>query len=68
MSFTQTTLLNKAGYFAFLSRENQAEDNDPEFIVSLVNAAQYIARNLLGTTPIMVTSGSKIMVDANNPP
>ena len=68
MSFTQTTLLNKAGYFAFLSRENLAEDNDPETIVSLVNAAQYIARNLLGTTPIMVTSGSEIMVDANNPP
>ena len=68
MSFTQTTLLNKAGYFAFLSRENLAEDYDPQDIVSLVNAAQYIARNLLGTTPIMVTSGSEIMVDANNPP
>lgn len=68
MSFTQTTLLNKAGYFAFLSRENLAERNDPEDIVSLVNASQYIARNLLGTTPIMVTSGSEIMVDANNPP
>lgn len=68
MSFTQTTLLNKAGYFAFLSRENLAEDCDPEDIVPLVNAAQYIARNLLGTTPIMVTSGSEIMVDANNPP
>ena len=68
MSFTQTTLLNKAGYFAFLSRENLAEDYNPEDIVHLVNAAQYIARNLLGTTPIMVTSGSEIMVDANNPP
>ena len=68
MSFTQTTLLNKAGYFAFLSRENLAEDYNPEDIVPLVNAAQYIARNLLGTTPIMVTSGSEIMVDANNPP
>jgi len=68
MSFTQTTLLNKAGYFAFLSRENLAEDYNPEDIVSLVNASQYIARNLLGTTPIMVTSGSEIMVDANNPP
>ena len=68
MSFTQTTLLNKAGYFAFLSKDNLAEDYDPETIVSLVNAAQYIARNLLGTTPIMVTSGSEIMVDANNPP
>ena len=69
MSFTQTTLLNKAGYFAFLSRENLAiETYNPEDIVSLVNAAQYIARNLLGTTPIMVTSGSDIMVDANNPP
>ena len=68
MSFTQTTLLNKAGYFAFLSRENLAEDYGPEYIVSLVNASQYIARNLLGTTPIMVTSGSEIMVDANNPP
>ena len=68
MSFTRTTLLNKAGYFAFLSRENLAEYNDPETIVSLVNAAQYIARNLLGTTPITVTSGSDIMVDANNPP
>ena len=68
MSFNQTTLLNKAGYFAFLSRENLAEDYDPEDIVSLVNASQYIARNLLGTTPIMVTSGSEIMVDANNPP
>ena len=68
MSFTQTTLLNKAGYFAFLSRENLAEANEPEDIVSLVNASQYIARNLLGTTPIMVTSGSDIMVDANNPP
>lgn len=65
MSFTQTTLLNKAGYFAFLSRENLAEA-DNQF--TLVNAAQYIARNLLGTTPIMVTSGSDIMVDANNPP
>ena len=69
MSFTQTTLLNKAGYFAFLSRENLAiETHDPKDIVSLVNASQYIARNLLGTTPIMVTSGSDIMVDANNPP
>lgn len=69
MSFTQTTLLNKAGYFAFLSRENLAiETHDPKDIVSLVNASQYIARNLLGTTPIMVTSGSEIMVDANNPP
>jgi len=68
MSFNQTTLLNKAGYFAFLSRENLAEDYDPETIVSLINAAQYIARNLLGTTPIMVTSGSDIMVEANNPP
>ena len=68
MSFTQTTLLNKAGYFAFLSRENLAEAQDPEDIVSLVNASQYIARNLLGTTPIMVTSGSDIMVEANNPP
>jgi len=68
MSFTQTTLLNKAGYFAFLSRENLAEDYDPENIVSLINASQYIARNLLGTTPIMVTSGSNIMVNANNPP
>ena len=65
MSFNQTTLLNKAGYFAFLSRENLAEA-DNQF--TLVNAAQYIARNLLGTTPIMVTSGSDIMVDANNPP
>ena len=68
MSFTQTTLLNKAGYFAFLSRENLAEDYNPEDIASLVNASQYIARNLLGTTPIMVTSGSDIRVDANNPP
>ena len=68
MSFNQTTLLNKAGYFAFLSRENLAEDYDPENIVSLVNASQYIARNLLGTTPIMVTSGSDIKVDADNPP
>lgn len=70
MSFTQTTLLNKAGYFAFLSRENLIETYNfpPEYIVSLVNASQYIARNLLGTTPIMVTSGSEIMVDANNPP
>ena len=68
MSFTQTTLLNKAGYFAFLSKYNPIEAYDPEDIVSLVNAAQYIARNLLGTTPIMVTSGSDIMVDANNPP
>lgn len=68
MSFTQTTLLNKAGYFAFLSRDDLIENNDPEVIVSLVNASQYIARNLLGTTPIMVTSGSEIMVDANNPP
>lgn len=65
MSFTQTTLLNKAGYFAFLSRDNLAEA-DNQF--TLVNAAQYIARNLLGTTPIMVTSESDIMVDANNPP
>lgn len=64
MSFTQTTLLNKAGYFAFLAKETY----DPEDIVSLVNASQYIARNLLGTTPIMVTSGSDIMVNANNPP
>jgi len=68
MSFTQTTLLNKAGYFAFLSRDNPIETNNPEDIVPLVNASQYIARNLLGTTPIMVTSGSDIMVDANNPP
>jgi len=68
MSFTQTTLLNKAGYFAFLSRYNLIETYDPEDIVSLVNASQYIARNLLGTTPIMVTSGSDIMVNANNPP
>ena len=68
MSFNQTTLLNKAGYFAFLSRDNLAEDYDPENIVSLVNASQYIARNLLGTTPIMVTSGSDIKVDAGNPP
>ncbi|HPJ87089.1 MAG TPA: hypothetical protein PLU55_03180 [Candidatus Pacearchaeota archaeon] len=68
MSFTQTTLLNKAGYFAFLSKDNLAEDYDPVEVVSLINAAQYIARNLLGTTPIMVTSGSEIMVDANNPP
>jgi len=68
MSFTQTTLLNKAGYFAFLSKDNLKETQDPEDIVSLVNASQYIARNLLGTTPIMVTSGSDIMVDANNPP
>ena len=68
MSFTQTTLLNKAGYFAFLSRENLAEDYDPENIVTLINASQYIARNLLGTTPITVTSGSDIMVEANNPP
>ncbi len=68
MSFTQTTLLNKAGYFAFLSKDNPIETYDPEDIVSLVNASQYIARNLLGTTPIMVTSGSDIMVDANNPP
>lgn len=68
MSFTQTTLLNKAGYFAFLNRYNLAEDDDPENIVSLINAAQYIARNLLGTAPIMVTSGSAIMVEANNPP
>ena len=68
MSFTQTTLLNKAGYFAFLSRDNLAEEHGPENIVSLVNASQYIARNLLGTTPIMVTSGSKIMVDAKYPP
>jgi len=68
MSFNQTTLLNKAGYFAFLSSENLAEAQDPQDIVSLVNASQYIARNLLGTTPIMVTSGSEIMVDANNPP
>ena len=68
MSFTQTTLLNKAGYFAFLSKDNPIEAYDPGVIVSLVNASQYIARNLLGTTPIMVTSGSDIMVDANNPP
>ena len=68
MSFTQTTRLNKAGYFAFLSKDNLKETQDPEDIVSLVNASQYIARNLLGTTPIMVTSGSEIMVDANNPP
>ena len=68
MSFNQTTLLNKAGYFAFLSSENLAEAQDPQDIVSLVNASQYIARNLLGTTPIMVTSGSDIMVEANNPP
>jgi len=68
MSFTQTTLLNKAGYFAFLSICNLIETYYPEDIVSLVNASQYIARNLLGTTPIMVTSGSDIMVDANNPP
>ena len=68
MSFTQTTRLNKAGYFAFLSKDNLIETNAPEDIVSLVNASQYIARNLLGTTPIMVTSGSEIMVDANNPP
>lgn len=68
MSFNQTTLLNKAGYFAFLSKDNPIEAYDPGVIVSLVNAAQYIARNLLGTTPIMVTSGSDIMVDANNPP
>ena len=65
MSFNQTTLLNKAGYFAFLSKDNLIETSE---IVSLVNASQYIARNLLGTTPIMVTSGSEIMVDANNPP
>ena len=68
MSFNQTTLLNKAGYFAFLSQGNQAEANGAEYIVSLVNASQYIARNLLGTTPIMVTSGSDIKVDADNPP
>ena len=68
MSFNQTTLLNKAGYFAFLSRENLAEAQETEDIVSLVNASQYIARNLLGTTPIMVTSGSDIKVDADNPP
>ena len=68
MSFTKTTRLNKAGYFAFLSKDNPIETQDPEEIVSLVNASQYIARNLLGTTPIMVTSGSDIMVDANNPP
>jgi len=68
MSFNQTTILNKAGYFAFLSRDNLAEDYDSFTIVSLINAAQYIARNLLGTTPIMVTSGSDIKVDANNPP
>lgn len=68
MSFNQTTLLNKAGYFAFLSKDNPIETYDTENIVSLVNASQYIARNLLGTTPIMVTSGSDIMVDANNPP
>lgn len=68
MSFTQTTLLNKAGYFAFLSKENLIELYDPVYIVPLVNASQYIARNLLGTTPIMVTSESEIMVDANNPP
>lgn len=68
MSFTQTTLLNKAGYFAFLSKDDPIEAYDPGVIVSLVNASQYIARNLLGTTPIMVTSGSDIMVDANNPP
>ena len=68
MSFTQTTLLNKAGYFAFLSRYNPEEYYDDFIIVSLINAAQYIARNLLGTTPIMVTSGSDIKVDANNPP
>ena len=68
MSFTQTTLLNKAGYFAFLSKDNPIDTYYPEDIVSLVNASQYIARNLLGTTPIMVTSGSDIMVDANNPP
>lgn len=68
MSFTQTTLLNKAGYFAFLSKDNLLETCDPQDIVSLVNASQYIARNLLGTTPIMVASGSEIMVDANNPP
>lgn len=68
MSFTQTTLLNKAGYFAFLSKGNPIEAYEPQDIVSLVNASQYIARNLLGTTPIMVTSGSEIMVDANNPP
>jgi len=67
MSFNQTTLLNKAGYFAFLSRDNLAEE-PTEDIVSLVNASQYIARNLLGTTPIMVTSESDIRVDANNPP
>ena len=67
MSFTQTTLLNKAGYFAFLSKDNLIETYDPEDIVSLVNASQYIARNLLGTRPIMVTSESEIMVDANNP-
>ena len=68
MSFNQTTLLNKAGYFAFLSKDNPIETSDPQDIVSLVNASQYIARNLLGTTPIMVTSGSDIMVEANNPP
>jgi hypothetical protein len=68
MSFTQTTLLNKAGYFAFLSKDNPIVTYDPVETVSLVNASQYIARNLLGTTPIMVTSGSDIMVDANNPP
>lgn len=68
MSFNQTTLLNKAGYFAFLSKDNLIETKDPVDIVCLVNASQYIARNLLGTTPIMVTSGSEIMVDANNPP
>jgi len=67
MSFNRTTLLNKAGYFAFLSIYNLAEE-PTETIVSLINAAQYIARNLLGTTPIMVTSESDIMVDANNPP
>ena len=68
MSFNQTTLLNKAGYFAFLSKDNLIETYYPDEIVSLVNASQYIARNLLGTTPIMVTSGSDIMVDANHPP
>ena len=69
MSFNQTTLLNKAGYFAFLSKDNPIETSDPQDIASLVNASQYIARNLLGTTPITVTSGSdEVMVNANNPP
>ena len=68
MSFTQTTLLNKAGYFAFLSRANLATTMTQKKIVSLINAAQYIARNLLGTTPIMVTDKSNITIGEGKPP